>query len=308
MRAFSKSIILLVFVMTILPTPFGCKGSETINPSKFNAVEWEQKIKNPSLTPDEFTQLFAQILRADLNDAQVMVTGPLELSVALPAGTKWKFNLGNMWNEAVKNPEGRPEICRHYLKSMSGMAGRQPGVAGTAETNNVVPTIKDDLFVNQFPKDASGHGLVSERFVADLHIVYATDRDGIIAFLMESDQKRFNLELPSLRNLAVTNLKRISQPVQQRSKGPVFMVTTGDGYSSSLLLLDDFWKAKTNSVQGEIVAVVPARDIVFFTGSASADGIQQMQQIAEKIFATGDHVISKTLLVRHNDHWEKFAN
>lgn len=274
--------------------------------SQFDTANWEQKIKNPSLTEGEFTQLYAQLIRADLKDAQVMITGPLEMTVTLADGGKWKFRLGNMWSEVSKNSEARPDICRHYRDQMLGMAGRQPGVAGVAETNSIVPTIKDDRFLKQIPPNSSGHGLVSEHLVADLNIVYATDRDGIIAFLTENDQKRFNLGFPELRNLAVSNLKRVLHPIQKRSNGPVFMARTDDGYSSSLLLFDDFWKAQTNSVQGEIIAAAPVRDVIFFTGSASADGIKQLRQIAEKVYASGDHAISKSLLVRRNDGWEQF--
>jgi uncharacterized protein YtpQ (UPF0354 family) len=276
--------------------------------AEFSPGEWEQKIRSPSLTPDQFTQLYAQFATANLTNAQVAVVGPLAITMESPDGGKWKFNLGNMWAEISKSPDDRPAICGHYLKSMAGLANRQPGVTGIADTNNLVPTIKSDAFVGQFRDGPAESGIVSEPFVADLNIVYASDREGLIALLTKKDQARLNLEFPALRNLAVTNLKRILQPVRERSMGSVFAISTGDGYSSSILLLDNFWDSKTNSVQGEIVAVVPARDVVLFTGSQSGEGVQQLQQIAEKIYAKGDHAVSKTLLVRRSGNWERFTH
>jgi uncharacterized protein YtpQ (UPF0354 family) len=140
-----------------------------------------------------------------------------------------------------------------------------------------------------------------------LHIVYATDREGIIAFLMESDQKRFNLGFPELRNLAVTNLKRVLHPIKRLGESPLFAFTTDDGYCSSLLLLDDLWKTQTNSVQGDLIVAVPARDIVLFTGSRSPNGIAEIRKKVEAIRKDGSHLVSSTLLIRKNSQWEKFA-
>jgi uncharacterized protein YtpQ (UPF0354 family) len=294
--------------MSFFTTLFGCKRADASNPAQFNAAEWEQKIKSPTLTAEEFTQLYAKVAAADSKVAQVKVTGPLEILITLADGSQLKSSLGNTWAEAAKNPDGRADICRFYLKSVLAIAKREQGVVGAAETNSVVPTIKDDSFLQQFPKDASGHGMVSEQFVADLHIVYATDRDGIIAFLMEGDRKRFNLGFPELRNLAMANLKRVLHPIKRLGESPLFAFTTDDGYCSSLLLLDDLWKTQTNSVQGDIVVAVPARDILLFTGSSSTNGIKEIREKVEQIRKDGSHLVSATLLIRKNGHWEKFTD
>lgn len=308
MKVFGKSLAAALFVIAILSLS-GCNRSGTNDQSQFNAEEWRNRMKKPSLTAADFTQLYAQLVRANLKDAQVEVTAELEITVTGPDGGAWKVHLGNLWAEAANDPSSRADICQSHLKSIIAMVQRQPGVTGAAETNSVVPTIKDDLFFREIPAGTSDPGLVTERFVADLNIVYASDREGMMAFLKESDRKRFNLELPALRSLAIANLKRIlHRPIQQRNNGPVFMLTTDDGYTASILLLDDFWNARTNSVKGEIVATVPARDVLLFTSGDSSDGLAQLKQLAQKIYADGDHVISTTLLRRHNGHWEKFTD
>jgi uncharacterized protein YtpQ (UPF0354 family) len=300
-------MVFAALIISLFTTLFGCKRMDDSSPGQFNAAEWEQKIKSPTLTADEFTQLYAQIAAADSKVAQVKITSPLEILITLSDGSQLKSSLGNTWAEAAKNPNGRADICRYYLKSVLSIAKREKGVVGAAETNSVVPTIKDDSFLQQFPKDTSGHGIVSEPFVADLHIVYATDRDGIIAFLMESDRKRFNLEVPELRSLAVANLKSVLHPIKRLGESPLFGFTTDDGYCSSLLLLDDLWKTQTNSVQGDIIVAVPARDILLFTGSSSTNGIREIRAKVEEIRKNGSHLVSDTLLIRKNGHWEKFT-
>ena len=307
MKSLRTRIVFAALIMSFFTTLFGCKRTDASDPAQFNAAEWEQKIKSPTLTAEEFTQLYAQIAAADSKVTQVKVTGSLEILITLADGSQVKSSLGNTWAQAAKNPDGRADICRHYLKSVLAIAKGKQGVVGAAETNSVVPTIKDDSFLQQFPKDASGHGIVCEPFVADLHIVYATDRDGIIAFLMESDQKRFNLGFPELRNLAVTNLKRVLHPIKRIGESPLFGFTTDDGYCSSLLLLDDLWKTQTNSVQGDLIVAVPARDIVLFTGSSSPNGIKEIRKKVQEIRKDGSHLVSSTLLIRKNGQWEKFT-
>lgn len=303
MKVFSVSLAVAMFTVAIFLLA-GCSRSGTDIPSQFNAEEWQQNIKKPSLTAAEFTRLYAELVHANLKDAQVRITGDLELAVAVPDGGKFKLGLGNLWAEAANDPESRADICQTYLKTVVAMVQRQPGATGAAETNSIVPTIKDDLFLSQ----VAGGTMVSERLVADLNIVYASDREGMIAFLTGNDRKRFNLDFPALRSLAIANLKRVLHPIEQRNNGTVSMVTTDDGYTASILLLDDFWKDQANSVKGEIIAAVPARDILLFTGSDSTDGVVQLKQSAQEIFEKGDHAISTTLLRRSGDHWEKFTN
>jgi hypothetical protein len=71
--------------------------------------------------------------------------------------------------------------------------------------------------------------------------------------------------------------------------------------------LDDLWKTQTNSVQGDLIVAVPARDIVLFTGSSSPDGIKEIQKKVEEIRKDGSHLVSSILLIRKNGQWEKFT-
>ena len=92
---------------------------------------------------------------------------------------------------------------------------------------------------------------------------------------------------------------------KRRGTGPVFMLVGDGNYDSSLLLLDKLWDEQAGSVRGDLVAAVPSRSVLLFTGSASPDGVGQLRKAVDEIFTTGDHVVSKALLIRRNGRWEE---
>ena len=72
------------------------------------------------------------------------------------------------------------------------------------------------------------------------------------------------------------------------------------------LLAENLWDDQAKAVQGEIVAAVPSRDVLMFTGSASAEGLRELRAAAN-LYANGSRAVSTTLIVRRNGRWEKFS-
>jgi uncharacterized protein YtpQ (UPF0354 family) len=303
------------FVLPILATLAflvlsGCKRSETVDASQFNAPNWEEKIKRPSLTEGEFTRLYAQAAAAELKSAEVKITGGRELLIKLKDGTELKSFLDNAWNEAKTSPTNRPEIVTRYLKALVASAPYASALAGQPDTNSIVAVIRDDLFLQQFDKFRADkiNQIVSEKLAADLNVLYAIDSEGSIAYFTETNRVALNLELTALRSLAVTNLKRLVPKVSRQGQGTVFRLVADGNYESSLLLAGNLWDDQAKAVQGEIVAAVPSRDVLMFTGSASTEGLRELKAAAANLHANGSHAVSPTLIVRRNGHWEKFSD
>jgi uncharacterized protein YtpQ (UPF0354 family) len=122
--------------------------------------------------------------------------------------------------------------------------------------------------------------------------------------ILTADQAKPLARTPAeLRGLAVTNLRRILKGVQSRGDGTVIMLTAGGSYEASLLLLDELWSKQARVVDGDVVASVPNRDVLLFTGSRSAAGIAK---ICEMMARAGErqYAISRTLLVRRAGRWQ----
>jgi uncharacterized protein YtpQ (UPF0354 family) len=85
------------------------------------------------------------------------------------------------------------------------------------------------------------------------------------------------------------------------------MLTAGGDFEASLLLLDDLWHRQESIVKGELVAAVPARDVLLFAGSNFDIGLRELRTAVEKVSENGSYLISKRLLVRRNNRWEEFS-
>jgi len=118
--------------------------------------------------------------------------------------------------------------------------------------------------------------------------------------------KELEIEPTDLPSLARSNLKRILPEIEQHGEGPWYLLTAGGDYAASLLLFDDVWNTLSRSVEGDVVAAVPSRDVVLFTGVRSKDGIEWIKRKAHEIHEGGDHVVSQTLFRRVSGAWKVF--
>jgi uncharacterized protein YtpQ (UPF0354 family) len=295
------------FAVVLALASFGCKRAETIDASQYSAADWEARLENPSLNEQEFTKLYAQALAAELKNSKVQITGERHLSVTLADGGSVQVFLDNAWAEASKDPAHRPEICRRYMAGLlatSTVTGEAPKLP---DTNSIVAVVRDRLFLQQFSRyNGTTNALVSEPLVADLHIVFACDTSQGISYLLEHQRQALGLSAAALRPLAMDNFHRIMPQIEIVGTGPLFMLKADGNYESSLLLADKLWTDTASSVQGELVAAVPARDVLLFTGASSAEGVKQLREAVDRIHSGGPHVISKTLLVPRNGKWEQW--
>lgn len=296
-----------VFLMSLVVV--GCRPDGPISASNFNAARWESRMKSPSLSEEEFTRLYAQWVAAQLTNSQVQVAGPRHLKVKMADGGDFEVFLDNAWIEARQDPQHRPDICRRYLAAL--LSGPAAGHAADAapDTNALVAVVRDDFFLQQVGQyKGTSNAIVSEPLVADLHVVYAIDSQNGIAYLTQGRLEKIGLPLSALRQLALANLRRLLPPLQRVGAEPLFQLKADGNYESSLLLSDKLWTDQASAVQGELVAAVPARDVLVFTGSSSPAGLDRLRQIVNQTYSGGAHIISKTLLVRRNGRWEKFGD
>ena len=310
MKILVKFVLLAALPVLVLLALAGCEKAQPVDPTRYNAADWERQMKNPSLTEAEFTRLYALAAAAQLKNCTVRVTGRNEVMIKFDDGGEVKAFLDNAWAEAEKNAADRPEICRRYLATLMTLKTGQEGKSAPPDTNSIVALVRDSSFLEQFGRMGATktNALVFEPLAADINVVYACDREGSIAYLTEGDRTALGLDLPALRQLALTNLQRLLPPLKLDGPGPLFAVEADGNYESSLLLSDKLWNEQASAVRGDLVAAVPARDFLLFTGSSSPDGLTQLRQMVERIYANSPHVISKTLLVRRNGHWEKFSD
>jgi uncharacterized protein YtpQ (UPF0354 family) len=258
----------------------------------------KDKLESPLLKREELFYLFAEALKARFTLRKVSFQSPDRLDVESVDGLNLKVFLENLWIQCRNSTEPRSDVFERHLAALESVMAPQTVSAGK---DNVVPIIKDDEYLAE-----GGESVVKEHLSGDIWVVYALDLPKATHTLTESIMKELEIEARDLRSLALSNLRRILPEVEQHGDGPWYMLTAGGDYTASLLLFDDVWNNLSQSVEGDIVAAVPSRDIVLFTGARSKDGIDCIRRKAREIHEGGDHVVSQTLFRRVSGEWKVF--
>jgi uncharacterized protein YtpQ (UPF0354 family) len=260
--------------------------------------DWERRLLAEHLNPSEFTQLCAEGIEARLKDAQVSIVGPLELTITPAGGNESRVYLHNRWQECRDDPAERVHAFEQLLRSLSE-AQTEP----KASISAIVPVIRDSEFVREYGEKVQPY---TEHLVADLWIVYAQDAPNSIRYGLAGD---LGMRLPEVRQRALANLRRILPRLERHGDGSTYyMLTAGGVYESSLLLLEDFWRKQARQVDGELVAAVPTRDVLLFTGSHCKAGMRELKSTVARVYRDGSYPISATLLVWRNDSWQLYES
>ncbi len=147
---------------------------------------------------------------------------------------------------------------------------------------------------------------VLDEYFEDLVVGYTVGPPYGDRLVTWDDLERFGLSRRELRREAAATLDDLLDTVRIHGQPPALMVDF-KGLESSLLLADAFWDSLEDSVPGELVIGVPARDVVIITGSQSRTGIEKARRAVDRVFfAGGPHLLMQDLLVRRDGDWELY--
>jgi uncharacterized protein YtpQ (UPF0354 family) len=248
---------------------------------------------------DEFALLYLKLLQETAPDLQFEMTGDMQIRMVNGSGKEATSFLHNAWVEYSRSTGDRRELLERHVTVASTLAHEPIPL----ETTQIVATVKDSQYVGTFePKSDQ----VTEHLCGDLWIVYAQDLPDRILTVKREMLNKIGIDDAALRKVAMENLRRIMPAAEQHGEGPWFFLTAGGDYTASLLLFDGLWEDLADSVDGHLVAVAPARDVLLYTGSNSHEGLKAIREQAAHVVATGNYVVTDTLIVRAGDRWEVF--
>lgn len=267
---------------------------------------WRLELVRPGLSKEEFCNLCAQALREKFGSASVEQLDSLdEFRITLSSGKPFTAFVENIWRQCRHDENVRVEQVERFLRII---AGPEAGTSKLPEITSIVPTVKDETYINLSRKSANeGPTFVHEHFVADLWIVYAIDSIDAILTLSTAQFVELKLTLGELKHLAIENLKRMLPPIERHGEGPVYTLTAGSDYVASLLLFEDLWAEQAEVVDGEIVAAVPARGALLFTGNKSSHAILELRRSVAQFTQTSGYLVSTTMLRRSPNGWKVFS-
>jgi len=142
----------------------------------------------------------------------------------------------------------------------------------------------------------------------DLVIIIGVDQPNGTSMLSREDRDKFDCDILALVQTAFANLNRMirGQAALKGLGNGVFMISAGGTYESSLVLIETFLESVAAHVDGQLVFSIPARDVVFVTGSNSAESLQLLQKFSDQIFAKNQHSISRELYTIEQGELKKF--
>ncbi|WP_432728011.1 hypothetical protein [Variovorax sp. W6] len=132
---------------------------------------------------------------------------------------------------------------------------------------------------------------------SDLVVSFVVDTSARFVTLTREGLLETGLDTQSMYELAIDNMLRLVAPnVRTRDFGCYKALVAGDGFEACMLLLPDLWEQLAQGFEGELVAVVPSRDVVYFTDSrgsfesrgetvTAADALGRMCCAASKVRA-----------------------
>lgn len=265
-------------------------------------MDLKKELADPGLTLDKLGLLIAAFISQAQPEVTLTCPAQNALQVVVKGREPLTFYLDNLWADLRdQDLSVRIDAFERYLQAFLTTLEGAPEQA--IRKDRIVATIKDSEYFS-FVKDTSG--LLREHLAGDLWVLYAIDLPDSIKSLSPKQRDQLDIKPEDLRRLAVENLRNVLPEIQQHGGGPWYLLTAGADYVASILLLDGVWSQLEGAVDGDIVAVVPSRDVLLFTGSRSKEGIEQIRARARKVSQSGGHLISQTLIRRSEGRWRVF--
>jgi len=255
------------------------------------------RLLEPNCPQEAFVLLYCKLIEERFPDNQLTLEEPTIIFLKSSTGVEHRIFLDNLWIQLKETEDGRRELVERYLAMIVSPQQSQSAI----QPSQIIPIIKDSIYLEMLKDQA-----VADHFAADVWVVYAVDLEDRTQSLSSDTMKELGLERTNLRDLAIANLRRVLPEIEYHGTGPWFLITAGGDYVASILLLDNVWEELAGQVEGDIVAAVPTRDVLLFTGAKSKEGLAAIREKATGLVNGGDHVISNTLLRRQNERWIVF--
>ncbi len=150
----------------------------------------------------------------------------------------------------------------------------------------------------------------SEHLVGPLWIHYAVESKRALATVTAHELNALGVDLGAARALAIENLRRRLPPAHFTGHSGVYRLTlAGEGghFEASLLLLDEVWARAAPLVKGDVVAALPGRDLLLFTGTDDVEGLKKVRGMTADALHKGlEHSLTQQLFVRRDGGWRPF--
>ncbi len=150
---------------------------------------------------------------------------------------------------------------------------------------------------------------VVKPFAKGLATCYLVDTGSEFRYVLQRHLREAGWTRDALHTRSVDNLAAFTRgKTKLRDYGGFYAVFVDGNFEASLLAVEPFWDgvARNLKVGPEIVAAIPARDILAFCKADSPEGLTRLRDTVARVYPTGDHPITNRLYRRKGREWVPF--
>jgi hypothetical protein len=263
-----------------------------------------EQLRQPEISLDSLMRVAVKLLTALDEVERVEPVSREQLNIHTRGGNDVHGDLGNLRRLLQRTGlEARPREIWRFVRLQRELMG--PKVKPDLSQLRVL--IKDDRFVEHLRKIGEKmKPLVKQKLAADFWVTCVWDGPNGMRFASAGEGESYGLGDEQLFERALKNFLGGRAEPELSEHGPLIVAQTHDCYDASLIL-DDGWCAKMEEKMiGELLACVPARNLVMIGGTGRPGTVEELRRSAQRIEAGGDHLISSTILVRRDGKWHQY--
>ena len=263
----------------------------------------QAQTKSRVMSAAAFAKQYIAYVSARAPDAKAKMAGRLKVAFKFRNGQTHTVDLSKHYKAYRKAPKTLTSI----LASAAGVpVGIASGRAIKLEARKIIPVLRNLDFIRRAERIAKGdrsRRIIFDQLNAELYVAYVFDLPNAIRYVTQRSLTNLKIPRERLKALALANLARAMPRVRtQRNRG-LTILTGRSAYVSSLLLIDGLWTRRNFPFKGQLVAFVPARDMIFVTGTKEFAGLSTARSIAARAFKEVPNAISAKPFYRELSWW-----
>lgn len=267
---------------------------------------WCIFFSSPSLavqmTENDFTDFFMKQAANELQDVQFQIVRPLQLNSKNMNGYELTVFLNNAFSLYSSNPEHLQFIVKNQINAIKS----QNQAINSKIGKSIFAVVKPAEYIANLKTQLYRAGLADkeiplfyEKINDELYVFFVFDTDKGMRFIEKKVLAEIGVDEKVIRSVAIKNLTTHFEAkgvevrrLEGAGHAKVYSVSLDENYESSILLLQKFWNKKIFDVTGDIVAFVPARNMVIVTGSEDGEGMRIARYLANRGYRELGYAIS----------------
>ena len=144
-------------------------------------------------------------------------------------------------------------------------------------------------------------------YLGELHVCYLVDKGQSYEYIQNRHLEEDGISADELHQIGLRNLQNLIAQRNARVQlySNVFALLMGGDFEASIMLLDEFWNGEFQKfIAGEYAVAIPTRDVLTFCDTQSPAGLNELQQVIDRVWPTGDHLVSNKIYFRQHNTWQ----